>query len=199
MTIHGELCSGIAYIDWEKLHSTPARATDSPLTRCIGRYHQFVQPASLLDPEEVRTEAAPERASSKYVRAFGSTAILYLPRDSFGRERAVARSVGPLQNGSASEIGPIEESVVDWMSKVEKEGIESTVVEPMKILLERSGMVAKRSVSMFINSIFPFSGFVDKMKVRVPELVKETYDLASSIRIEIKIEDHRPADQEDEK
>lgn len=196
MKIHGELCNGIAYIDWEKLHSS--NTTDSPLTRCLGRYHEFVQPASLLDPEEVGVKR--ESASSKYVRAFGSTAILYLPRDSFGHQRAVARSVGPLQNGTATEIGPIEESVVDWVSKVEKEGIESTVIEPVKILLERSKIVAKRSVSMFINSVVPFGGFVDKMRLRVPQLVKETYDLASSIRIEIKIEEHtRPTDPEDEK
>ncbi len=195
MKIHGELCNGIAYIDWEKLHST--KMTDSPLTRCIGRYHKFVQPANILDQEDVVVKK--ETSSSKYVRAFGSTAILYLPKNSLGQQRAVARSVGPIENGSASEIGPIEESVIDWVSRVESEGIESTMIEPWKLLMERSGMVAKRSVSMFMNSVSPFGGFVDKMKSRVPQLVKESYDLATSIRIEIKIEEHRPADQEDDK
>jgi len=57
-------------------------------------------------------------------------------------------------------------------------------------------LVARRSVSMFINGVMPISNFIEKMKSRVPELVRETYDLASSVRIEIKIEDHRPADQE---
>ena len=190
--IQGELCNGIAYIDWNKLHASRVSLTDSPLTRCIGRYHRFVQPETVWETPETADNSA---SSSKFVRTFGSTAILYLPQDTFGRQRAVARSVGPIQNGSASEIGPIEESLVDWSLRCEKDGFEKTVLDPWRLLIERSGMVAKRSVSLFINGVMPVSNFIEKMKSRVPELVKETYALATSVRVEIKIEDHRPADQ----
>jgi len=191
--MEGELCNGIAYIDWGKLHASRVSLTDSPLTRCIGRYHKFNQPETLWDEQSGNDSSS---SSSKYVRTFGSTAILYLPKDSYGRRRAVARSVGPIENGSASEIGPIEESIVEWSLKYEKDGWDKTVVEPWRMLIERSGLVARRSVSMFINGVMPVSTFIEKMKSRVPELVRETYDLASSVRIEIKIEDHRPENQE---
>lgn len=192
-SIEGELCNGIAYIDWGKLHSGRVSLSDSPLTRCIGRYHKFTQPETIWDKEP--PPESHDSSSSKYVRTLGSTAILYMPRDSYGRRVAVARSVGPIHNGSAVEIGPIEESIVDWSLRWEKDGFDKTVIEPWRILMERSGMVAKRSVSMFMNGVVPVSDFAKKMKSRVPELVRETYELATSVRVEIKIEEHRPAGQ----
>jgi len=195
MSIEGELCNGVAYIDWAKLHGRGNLSiTDSPMTRCFGRYSKFIQPQSVVDLVAEETKSQVSDSSSKYVRTIGSTAILYLPpRDSVGRRRAVARAVGPVQNdGGASEIGPVEEALVDWSLRYQKDGFEKTVLDPWRALMERSVMVAKRSGTMFISGVFPVHNFVSKMISRVPQLVRETCDLASSVRIEIKIEDHRP-------
>jgi hypothetical protein len=185
--IEGELCNGVAYIDWSKLHSTTTGSgfNESPIRKCFGQYRKFNQPLATAVPP---TDSTASDASTKYVRAIGSTAILYSPVDSFGNRRAVAKALGPFDTG-ASEVGPIEEAVLEWSIKLNNEGAQTVIVEPTKQLFDRSWLVARRSFSIFSNSINPISTFISKMRERVPELVKETYEIATSIKIEIKIED----------
>ena len=164
-----------------------SKPEDSTVMRCLGRFKRFdlqVEP-SLVPPD------IPQTISTKYVRSVGSTLILYSEPNSRGRRIGRAQSLGPIA-GSAVEVGPIEGSLVDLSIRIEKDGLENTMIDPARQLASRAFQVAQRSVAMFASAIFPVNEFAKKMKSRVPEIANESIEIASSIRIEIKIEEEEP-------
>lgn len=188
--VSGEICDGIAYIEWKRMLS-PKPCTEGPLMQCIGRHRQFK--VSSLGPEfaGIFSNPQPDHANeilAKYVRSVGSTAIFFSSPDSHGRQIARAQSLGPWER-KAVEVGPIEEGMVDFIQKTKSQGIEKTMIEPAEILGKRSWLVASRSADLFKSAIVPIREFLTKMRHRVPELAKESYNLASSIRIDVKFED----------
>lgn len=181
----GEICNGIAYIDWKRLHST--RPTlDGPLMQCIGRHRSF-EVRNISPPEPSSTTSADE-VESKYVRSFGSTAILLSPPDTSGRQSARAQTLGPWE-GKAVQVGPFEERIVEFINRTKSQGIQKTMVEPAQVLGERSWLVATRSAEMFASAVVPLRNFISKMQSRVPELARETYAIATSIKIEVEFDD----------
>jgi hypothetical protein len=182
-TVKGEICNGIAYIDWKAMR-TPS--VDSSVMRCIGRYHKFELSGHSFS--EFPPSSGDETVHERFVRSVGSTAIMFSEPDDRGRRIGRAQAIGPLSS-SAVEAGPIEEKLIEFAFRLEKDGVNRTLLSPVRLLAERSMTVAKRSLIMLKNSIFPVSDFANKMKSRVPEVARESYDIATSIRIEIKIEE----------
>ena len=188
--VSGEICDGIAYIEWKRMLSAKPYS-EGPLMQCIGRHRQFK--VSSLGPElaGIFSNSQPDQSDeilAKYVRSVGSTAIFLSAPDSHGRQIARAQSLGPWER-KAVEVGPIEEGLVDFIQKTKSQGIEKTMIEPAEILGKRSLLVASRSADLFKSAVVPIKEFLTKMRHRVPELAKESYNLASSIRIEVKFED----------
>jgi len=180
--VSGEVCNGIAYIDWGLLHERNVTGKNSPLRRCFGSYRQIEKLPTQID---LQASVPSNDARTRYVRAIGSTAIFYSPVD----KRAFARSLGPIDTGGASEVGIVEEALLEWSIRVRDEGAEKVICDPTKELLDRTIAIAQRSVSMAIVGVNPIGLFFSKMKERIPELVRETYAIATSIRVEIRISD----------
>jgi hypothetical protein len=105
-----------------------------------------------------------------------------------GRRKAAAQTVGPLDLKGV-EVGPVEESIVDLAQRLEEHGFRKVLIEPASLLMNRAFLVSQRSFEMLKSSILPIPQFMNRMQRRIPELVRDSYDIASSIRIEIKIED----------
>ena len=179
----GEMCNGIAYIDWAKMN-TPA-AVHSDVMRCVGRYRRFELTSH--SPSDF-PESTNSSVSSKFVRSLGSTAIIYSEPDANGRRIGRAQAIDPWSR-SGVEVGPGEESLINFFDRLRSQGHKKVLVEPMHALMERSLLVAQRSTSLLKSSILPIADFLKKMNTRVPELAERSYDLATSIRIEIKIEE----------
>lgn len=191
MSVSGEICDGIAYIDWAGLHAMRP-GSEGPLMQCLGRHRRF-EVQSFSEQEIGKMFASPEREDhkevvAKYVRSIGSTAVLLSPPDMHGRQVARAQSLGPWERAGV-EVGPLEERVVELIKRTKSEGIEKTMIEPAQLLGERSWHVATRSAELLKSAVLPAKVFMKKMTERVPELVRESYALATSIRIEIKFED----------
>jgi hypothetical protein len=184
-TVTGEICDGIAYIDWAGLHALRP-GSEGPLMQCIGRHRRF-EVKNFTSPD-IFGPTERQQVSSKYIRSFGSTAILLSPPDDYGRQTARAQTLGPWENRGV-EVGPIETKFVELLKRTRSEGIEKTMLEPAQLLGQRSWMVASRSADMFRAAVVPVRDFLVKMRNRVPELVEETYHLATSIKIEIKFDD----------
>jgi len=180
--MNAQLCSGIAYIDWDLL-TAPHRTVDKNIMRCVGRYRRFS-----LEKLDLDNSFPPPQVKTKYVRAVGSTAILFSPPDAMGRRKAAAQTVGPLDLKGV-EVGPVEESIVDLAQRLEEHGFRKVLIEPASLLMNRAFLVSQRSFEMLKSSILPIPQFMNRMQRRIPELVRDSYDIASSIRIEIKIED----------
>jgi hypothetical protein len=191
-SVSGELCNGIAYIDWARLHSSRP-GSDGPLMQCIGK-HRLFEVRSFSQSDINQTFASDDggkqvhEVTAKYVRSFGSTAVLLSPPDSTGRQTARAQTLGPWER-KAVEVGPFEERILEFIKKTRSEGIEKTMVEPAQLLGRRSWLVASRSADMFTSAVVPVREFLSKMRTRVPELVRESYAIATSIKIEIKFDD----------
>ena len=179
-SVTGEICNGIAYIDWKQLHAPSA---SSAITRCIGRRHTFTLHRYQDDPSTSSGDVG-----GKYVRSVGSTAVLYTAPDAYGRRIGRAQTLGPWA-ARGVEVGPLEEKLVDLAGRVDHDGYQAVLVEPLHVLKERTIAVADRSGDLLKEAIFPFHEFIRKLRNRVPQLATESYDLATSIRIEIKIED----------
>jgi hypothetical protein len=180
----GELCNGVAYINWAEM--TRPAVVHSDVMRCIGRYQRFE--LSNHSSKDFLGATQDQAVSSQFVRSLGSTAIIYSDPDARGRRVGRAQALDPW-SGSGVEVGPGEESLIRLYDRIQNQGYQKVLLDPMHELFERTILVAKRSASMFKSSIMPVTGFLNKMTDRVPELVDRSYDIATSIRIEIKIEE----------
>lgn len=191
----GEICNGLAYIDWEHLASASLnRTVETNILRCFGRHKRFAVDNHPPDFDNSTSPSLPH-VETKYVRAFGSTAVFFAQPDSLGRRKAVARTLGPFDIKGV-QVGPLEESIVDLADRVNKEGYKHVFMDPLSLLLTRANHIGRRSFDMFRSAVFPVPQFISKMQTRIPELVRNTYDIATSIRIEIKIEE--ASDQSDD-
>ena len=186
----GELCHGIAYINWEHI-SNGSSPSEKQYIRCVGKHQKFA-----LDHFNFDHSLRLPQAKTKYVRAIGSTAVLLSPPDVLGRRKAVAHSLGPLVLEGV-QVGSVEESLVDLACRVQEEGARNVLLDPACLLFKRAALVGERSLEILKSSLLPLPQFITKMRNRIPELVQHTYDIASSIRIEIKIEeiDNDPDDK----
>ena len=187
-SITGEICDGISYIEWKRLMSSHP-LSEGPLIQCIGRHRLF----KLVSPEfdQIFTNPQSEdsaQVTAKYIRSLGSTAIFVSQPDAHGRQAARAQTLGPWER-KAVEVGPLEESLVELLERTNKEGYEKTLIEPAEVLGRRSWQIAARSADIFRSAVVPVTDFISKMRQRVPELVKESYNIATSIKIEVKFED----------
>ena len=182
--VMGEMCDGIAYIEWRRMMS---QRPELPLMRCLGRHRTFA--LKNFDFSQVSESATgSEDVAAKYVRSIGSTAILVSPPDQYGRQTARAQTVGPWDHRGV-QVGPGEEGIVDFIGRLKTDGTHKVLVEPATSLFERAILISKRSGEILKEAVLPVPEFIRKMRKRVPELVHETYDLATSIKIEVKFED----------
>lgn len=185
--LQGEICNGVAYIEWARL-SRPL--PDSLFSICLGRRRKF-----LLEnfPSVPETSNSPIGEEVKFIRSLGSTAVFLSPPDGHGRRSASAHSLGVFDS-YATPVGPVEETVVDLAIRVQLQGVERTIFEPATALFSRASQIAKRSISMLSSAVFPVSKFANQMVQRVPELVRESYVTASSFRIEVDFKDEESDD-----
>ena len=182
--VKGELCNGIAYIDWKKMTSD---RPELPLMRCLGRHRKF----ALNNFEFSNISQQPKNSdlvTAKYVRSIGSTAILLSAPDQYGRQIARAQTVGPWDHRGV-QVGPAEEGMVDLMERLYTEGAGKAFLEPTKSLFERAILISQRSGEILKAAVLPVPEFIRKMRIRVPQLARETYAIATSIKIEVKFED----------
>lgn len=169
-----EVCNGIAWIEWAKLKQTNL---ESPLVQCLGRRAR-VHLSAPIDHEPSSSSS-----SSKYIRSIGSTAIFLSPTGI-----ASAKSIGPVET-TAVEVGLTEQAVVDWSIRLQKEGWKKVVVDPTEVLLDRSRLVAGRTFSILRESVIPVMPFLGRWAKRVPEVAEEAFEIARSIRVEIRVDD----------
>lgn len=167
--MYGEICNGIGYFESSKAES---------FTGCIGKRVAIKNFPDIPSPP-------PTVVSSKYIRSIGSTGLF-----SNGKTSS-AHSLGPV-DAYAVEVGPLEEAIVELGLRIGENGWKPTLVRPMELLLKRTELVAEKSVSLLSNALFPLPEFIYKLKSRIPQLVKESYNIASSFRIEIEIKKNEP-------
>ena len=174
--MEGEVCNGIAYFRVSRLNNSNEK--DSSLfTKCFGRLNTFKFPN--IDEHNVKNQS-----EGKYIRSIGSTAIV---KSVDGR--CSAHSLGPI-DAYAVEIGPLEEAIVDLAIRANASGITPTFIEPTKVLFKRAELIAKKSMTLFKDAVFPLSNFAHLMKLRIPQLVKESYSIASSVKIEVEFKNN---------